>query len=192
MNFKGLILCSSGLVQGTDYTCSLITITLLVLLSFLLWSVPPLSTEVFPKGSLSVPFEVCSSNIGLITFDPILGFSSSHTHTHTHIFYSSVYSYIFLGTTSSSSSSLLSPIINNSQSLTIYIFFRNLTLLFFFFFLSLRQFSVCEIYSRSLYQQSIYFTLLWTNNRGCEIQPLYLSPTRCFKIKVFKFKTCII
>ena len=41
-------------------------------------------------------------------------------------------------------------------------------------------------------RQSIYFTLLWTKNGGREIQPLYLSPTRCFKIKVFNYKTCII
>ena len=107
-----------------------------IVVSLDLWWVAHIS----PKGSLLVPSKVCSSNIGLLTFDPILKFSSFHTHTHTHthtdiyIFYSSMYSYIFLGTTSSSSS-FLSPIINNSQSLTVYILFRNLILLFFFLFL---------------------------------------------------------
>ena len=124
-----------------------------IVVSLDLWWVAHIS----PEGSLSVPSKVCFSNIGLLTFDPILGFSSSPPPPHTHIFYSFVYSYIFLGiTSSSSSSSFLSPIINNSQSLTVYILFRNLILLFFFsflfFFLSLRQFDVCEIYNRSLYQ----------------------------------------
>ena len=37
-------------------------------------------------------------------------------------------------------------------------------------------------------RQGAYPTLLWTDNGNREIQPLYLSPTRYFKLKVFMIK----
>ena len=48
--------------------------SLSIIVSLDLWWV----AHIFPEGSLSMPSKICSSNIGLLTFDPILGFPSSH------------------------------------------------------------------------------------------------------------------
>ena len=63
-----------------------------IVVSLDLWWVAHIS----PKGSLLVPSKVCSSNIGLLTFDPILKFSSFHTHRVIYIYIYILFFHVFL------------------------------------------------------------------------------------------------